>query len=273
MAIEIHGWQQMSSPPPPAATALSSVDQQLFPRRASWVGAPPNGKDMAFSCTDHTGKFFFCKDDRDGKAIRATELIVTRLARRLGIRTADWAVIEHNGHTFFGSQQEVSSASIFQIRDFLSTQQRNELGQPASFPGEYLAQVLAFDLFVGNPDRGPNNFLLVKDGGISRVCAIDFADSRLTDLITDRFPVALSTTVNIGRRYRSIHGSHQAAATEMVDQIEALPATIFSRIVSEVPHGWLSETAIGGLIEIWGSPGFKTRLASLRSVLTNGTLV
>lgn len=273
MAIKNHGQQQMSDPPPVAVTPFSSLDRQLFARRASTVIPPTNGKDIAFCCIDESGRFFFCKDDRAGRDVRATELIVTRLANRLGIRTADWAVIEHDGQTYFGSQQEVSSALPFQVQDYLATPQKNELGQPYAFPGEWLAQLLAFDLFVGNPDRGPHNFLLVKDGSMSQICAIDFADSRLTDLATDRFPVAQSTTVHIGRRYRSIHGSHHAAAVQMIDQIEALPATVFSRIVSEVPADWQNDIATGGLIEVWGSPGFKRRLASLRSVLTDGTLV
>jgi len=246
---------------------------QLFPRRAAAVFPAPNGKDVSFSCSDDTGLFFICKPDRNGHPVRATELILTRVAEHLGIRTARCAVIEHDGMTFFGSQTELSTAGSFQVGDFLMTPNLNELGQPLRFPGEHLAQLLAFDLFISNPDRGPHNFLLVKDGGFLRLCAIDFADARLSDLTTKRFPVAGSTTVIVGRRYRKIHGAFASSSVEMVDRIAALSTEVFSRIVAEVPDDWLTNDARGGLNAVWGSPGFHDRLAALRSGLISGTLV
>lgn len=249
------------------------VDFQLFPRRAVMIYDPPNGADVVFSCHDHEGHFFYCKADKPGRRIRAVEMICTTLADRLGIRTAEFAVIEHGGETYFGSRQEMSSAGHFEVQDFLTTPMQNELGQPAAFPGEYLAQMLALDLFFGNPDRAIHNFLLVRDGGILRICAIDFASVDLSVLTTSSFPVANCPTLTVGKRFGKIHGTFVGASVEMIARIEALPADVFARIVAGVPEDWLSEEERGGLVGIWDSPGFRSRLMSLRAGLVDGTLV
>lgn len=269
----MHGRQSVSGSHLESLGKLGSDEPQLFYRRASTILPSPNGKNVAFGCFDQDGHYYFCKADDGYRPVRATEIIFTRLADRLGIRTAEWAIIEHNHETFFGSRQEISSATHFQTRAYLEKSHSNELGQPANFPGEHLAQLLALDLFMGNPDRGANNFLLVKDGNFIRLCAIDFADGDLAGLGGTRFPVAGTTTTDVGRRYRQIHGQFDDAAIEMVDRIAALPASAFLQIVSEVRDDWLSADLRGGLNEVWGSPGFCRRLTALRSVLEDGTLL
>ena len=253
--------------------ALTPVKSELFSRRATRVYPPPNGHDVIFSCHDHENNYYYCKDDRNGRPACATEMIFTRLADCLGIRTADWSIIEHDNELFFGSRHELSSADRFNTADFLTAAQTNEIGQPSHFPGEHLAQLRAFDFFIGNPDRSLENFLLVRDGPFSRICAIDFAAASLDRLGADRFPVAGDPTVTVGRLLAGIHGAFANSAVAMVDRIAAFPPEIFSRLVHDVPDEWLSQDKKGGLDAVWGSPGFHARLALLRSKLKDGTLV
>lgn len=252
---------------------MAPLENQLFARRTRIVYPAPNGADVVFTCHDHNGDFFYCKGDQRGRPVRATELICTRLAERLGIRTAPCAIVEHDGDTYFGSQQELSPADRFAVADYLTTPQTNELGQSSHFPGEYLAQLNALDIFLSNPDRGTHNFLLVKDGAIQRICAIDFADADLAGLSSHRFPVANSPTVSVGNRLRGIHGPFTDSAVEMVDRIAALPKDVFTRLVNEVPDEWLTQEKRGGLNEIWSSPGFHSRVAILRASLRDGTVL
>lgn len=273
MSADLEGLDTMRGPTKGGPRSLAPIVPQLFNRRATQIFDPPNGQDVAFACLDHEGQYFYCKDDRRTRPVRATELIFTRLADRLGIRTAPFAVIEHDGETYFASRHENSASSLFAVRDFLATPRFNEIGQPERFPGEYLAQLLAFDLFIGNPDRDAHNFLLVKDGSFQRLCAIDFADADLMGLTTERFPVASSRTVVVGKLHRAIHGAYASSGVEMLDRILALPADAFAAFVDEVPDEWLSENQRGELKNVWGSPVFETRLALLRSGIIDGGLV
>lgn len=273
MARTEEGLMMMSDPPRGGAWSLAPVEPQLFAKRIQTVIDPPNGADVVFTGFDHDGGVFICKDDRSGRSVRATELIFTRLAERLGLRVAECALIEHDGETFFGSRQEVSTLGPFEAKEFLTTPRKNELGQPAEFPGAYLAQMLVYDMFIGNWDRSLQNFLVVLEAGMRRLCAIDFAAGNLGSLTTDRFPVASDQTVIVGRRLRRIHGTFERAALNMIELIASLPKAAFDHIVRDVPEDWLTHDERGGLLEVWGSPGFFDRLAALRAGIVNGTLV
>jgi len=128
-------------------------------------------------------------------------------------------------------------------------------------------------MFIGNWDRSLQNFLVVVEGGMRRVCLIDFAAASPFDLTVNRFPVAQDQTVTVGRRLRAIHGTFDRAAVEMIDRIAALPKAAFDHIVREVPDEWLTQEERGGLLEVWGSPGFSDRLSALRKGIIDGSLV
>lgn len=252
---------------------MTPADPQLFPRRIQNRFPPPNGADVAFSASDESGAIFYCKKDSNGRHVRATEFICTRLSDHLGFRTPAWSIMEEDGETFFGSQHEISSAGPFVVQDFLTKRRTDELGRIYHFPGAYLAQTFALDMFLGNLDRGLSNFLLVQDGRLFQVCLIDFVESRLMDLTSERFPVAQSSTVLLRKRLSSIHDAFDASAIEMVDRIEAVPKEVFLRYVDETPEDWLGHAQREAFSEVWGSPGFHNRLATLRARLLDGTLL
>ncbi len=136
-----------------------------------------------------------------------------------------------------------------------------------------MAQVLVLDAFLQNPDRGLQNFLLVRHGTMQQICVIDFAKADLDALTSLSFPVANSTTAAVGREMRAVHGDCRDSALEMVDRIGATPKDAFMRFVGETPEEWLTQEQRGRLDEAWSSSGFCERLDALRARLKDGTLV
>jgi hypothetical protein len=279
-------WDQLrlgdstNEPPktPPAFASGDSTDSadaeiqaRLFHRRVSTrFPDAAVGQHLAFGCIADDGNYFYCKDDLDGRLVRATEWIATRLARQVGIATAECVIIEdmESGRQLFGSKQLPSMADRFAVADYLSRPHPNELGDVGTWPGQYLAMLSAYDLFIDNPDRGHDNFVLARDGLQANLCAIDFGSARLLDCTIDRFPVESEATIFVGRLHQQIHGSHRGSALEMVEKLSRVPAAFVETILGEMPDDWLSETHRGTFNGFWSDGRKEQRLANLRSVLS-----
>lgn len=273
MALTDRGWPAMGGSANSPLLRSAHLQDELFPLHANWIGPEPQGKDISFFCRVSDGRSFYCKGDAHTRPTRALEAVFTSLARELGISTAPWSAVEFQNETYFGSEHRDSTSSLFDSADYITRADRDEIGKPLPFPGAYLSQLYTYDLFISNPDRGTNNFILLDGHGSDRLCAIDFADASFNSLMSTDFPVAQSKTRKLGRRCRGVHGDHLASAFEMIERIEGLPKTVFSRIVNDIRDDWMTEVAKGSLCEIWGSAGFKRRLALLRAGLANGDLV
>ena len=246
------------------------AEPMLIPHRMCSKFPPPNGAHVAFFCTTSEG-IFFCKEDRDGRPIRAVEMIITRLAGHVGILTPHCAVIEGgDGETYFGSLSSNSPAAEFEVQAFLSTPSTDEVGQPLPWLSRYLSSLYAFDLFVSNPDRSMRNFLM--DQRDRRLAAFDFASADLKNLPGDRFVIEGTTTHSVGRRLRQIHGFDLDAALEMVKRLEAIPVKAIRAFVSDLPGGWISDSEGGRLCGNWTSDS-GARLAALSAGLRDGSLL
>jgi hypothetical protein len=246
----------------------------LFPRRISTIyPAPPPGADITFWGEAWEGGTFYCKADKDGRAIRASEWLYTSVARHLGFATADFCVIENGGETFFGSLQLPSAADIFEVKRFLSASRRGELGQRSEWPGQYLSQLYSYDLFIGNPDRSMRNFLMQNEGLNRRVCAIDFASARLDGFTGYHFPVETTETLRVGRFLREQHGFFRRSAYEMIDRIAAIPSGVIEGFVRGMPDDWLTKEQSEGVCENWSENRIQGRLMALRSGLADESLL
>jgi hypothetical protein len=252
---------------------LAGQQLGLMPLRPTAVIQSNRGKDQSFYAFDENRSPVWCKADSQHRNIRATECIATQLAEALEIRTAGWQIVIFEGETYFGSPHIESSAQRLELFNFLRSSDRNAYGGASLNRGLYLGSVICLDLFIHNDDRHLRNFILSADQSYRRLCAIDFADADLTALTTDRFPIAGSNTVALGRDVRAIHGSFIDGALGMLDRIEGLAPDAFHRIVDSVPGDWLNSVLKDRLNDAWGSSGFHQRLASLRAVLKSGTLV
>lgn len=246
----------------------------LFPKRISTVyPGKPNGADIVFMGEAAEGGTYFCKADQSGRLVRLTEWLCTRIAAHLGIATADCAVMELDGETFFGSKNHHSTAAHFATNDFLRRPQKNELGQISDWPGRYFSGLYAVDMLLSNQDRDFTNFVMYREGSGYRVCAIDFAAAQLADLTSARFPVASSRTVLVGRILRTLHGFFEDSALEMIDRAAAVPRDVVAGFLAEIPADWANATQKEGVCDAWSGRGFGERLAALRSGLKDGTLL
>lgn len=244
---------------------------QLFHRRVSTrLPDSVKGQHLAFTCITDDGGFYFCKEDRNGHPARATEWLATRLARHVGIPTAECAVVEdaETGEQFFGSKRVPSIADSFAVSDFLNTPHSNELGGVGLWPGQFLAMLRAFDHFIDNPDRGPHNFVLARDGSQTNLCPIDFASARLFQCTADRFPLESERTIFVGKLHRLIHGHHPESAGEMLNRLAAVPASVVNGFLEEMPESWLTDHHRGALNEFWSDGRRDQRLKNLHAELS-----
>jgi hypothetical protein len=278
-SLQALGDESKEPPKSPRATATgvsndsaeSGVQSRLFHRRVSTrFPNAAQGRHLAFGCIADDGWYFYCKEDRDGLPVRATEWMATRLARLCGIATADCAIIEDpsTGEELFGSRQPDSVADRFTVAAFLSQTHTNELGEVSLWPGQYLARLRALDMFIDNPDRGNDNFVLARDGLQTNLCAIDFGSARLFRCTTDAFPVESERTISVGKLHQQIHGSHLDSAVEMLEQLARIPADIVRSILNELPDSWLSESQRGTFNGFWSDGRKEQRIKNLRSALS-----
>lgn len=247
------------------------LQPSLIPTRFQTIYAQqPQGKNAAFLCEAAEGGTYYCKHDLNNRPTRATEWFSHGLARALRITVPESRVMENaNGHTFFGSRSLISNAGDFEVRDYLSRKQRNELGGASNWLGQYLSRIYVLDMFLNNPDRTVNNFLLGEN--LTRLCAIDFADSRLEDITSDRFPVATSNTVRHMRLIDTVHGFSLDMALEMIENIQAIPVSVIDGIIRGMPNDWILDYQIRQIHDAWAEGKIKFRLSALRSGLNDGS--
>lgn len=257
------------------ASPRGNVQPGLFPKRISTIyPGRPNGADIAFMCEVAEGGTYYCKSDRNGRQVRLTEWFCTRLAAHLGVATADCAILENeNGESYFGSLHHKSTVQDFAVGDFLRSPRKGELGQPSEWPGRYLSSLYSLDLFLNNADREMTNFALHADGLGYRLCAIDFAASRLASLTGREFPIAHGRTLPVGKLLRHVHGFFEDSALEMVDRIAGVPAGVLGGFLAEIPADWASDAQKVGIGETWSSSRMHDRLADLRAGIRNGSLL
>nr|WP_141243896.1 hypothetical protein [Sphingomonas lenta] len=192
------------------------------------------------------------------------------MASHLGISVADCAIIENDsGDTFFGSLSPRSVADEVELAVYLTRAQHDETGRPFPWLGRYLAGLWTYDLFIDNPDRTLRNFVLYRDGGLQRICGIDFAAARMLSLQNDRFPVDNENTVKVGRTVRNLHGIHLDSAYEMLSRIAAVPGNVVQRILGEMPEDWIDREQKEGLSDAWSDARRNARIASLQARITH----
>lgn len=240
---------------------------QLFPVRIGTIlPEAPIGADLAFRCTSDLGGFYYAKDDKDGRPIRATEWIATKIAEALGLSVAESAVLEGaDGNTFFGSLQPTSLADEQQCQRFLLTPTIDEVGRPAPWLGQYLSRLWAYDLFLDNPDRNLRNFVLERSA--RRIRAIDFASARYVHRPDTKFPIATESTNRVGRFVRSKHGSHRESAIELLDWLGSMATSTITSILDAMPEDWLSEVQRNEFVNAWSDGRRQARIASVKALI------
>ena len=259
---------------PRKAAELIPAQKSMFPLPITnrYPSKPP-GADDVFVCSAG-GNIYYCKEDRDGRPVRATEWFFTNLAAHLGIATPEPAILEeiNTGETFFASRHLSDLSSEIELDAYLNNPKFSEFGGPTYWLSRHLSGVYAFDLFAGNWDRSRRNFLLHREGAQSRLCIFDFAYGSLNGLRGIQFPVENTPTLRVGRFLRSRHGSHGQSAIEMVDRIAAVPTAVIAEILREM-RDWLTVEQKEGICELWSDKKIEGRLSALRTGIINGSLL
>jgi hypothetical protein len=253
-----------------SSTKIGLQPSLLRTRISTIYPAEPIGKDYAFRCEAEEGGTYHCKNDNSGRIVRATEWISQSLASHLGIAVPEFRVIEDKEgvETFFGSQDVCSTAGLFEVRDYLTRNHFNEVGAPNDWLGRWLSGLYALDMFLNNPDRGVNNFVLEQTNNLR---AIDFADAHLEDITSDRFPVATSNTVCNGKFVENFHRFFLDSALEMIENIRVIPVSVIDGIIGGMPNEWMLDDQKSQISGAWAEGRFNKRLAALRSGLEDGS--
>ena len=246
------------------------VQAPLFRARVSTpLPSFHNGKDISFHCIADDGKVYFCKDDEPHGVVRATEWIATSLARHLGIPIAEFSIVEDDdGGTYFGSRSpERCLSSRFELDDHIRRSHRDETGRPLPWIGQFFAKVWAYDLFICNPDRDLQNFILDQDGGFGVLKAIDFASASLIPFPDRKMLIESNPTVIVGGTIRARFGSHKPVAFEMLDRISSVPDVVLVSFVKQMSEDWLSEDQAGRFLEVWSNGKVQERVKELKALI------
>lgn len=233
---------------------------------------PPEGGQIALVGRGDDNYLYYCKDDRCGLPIRMREAVYGQLARAVGLATPDFRVIEDeaSGESYFGSRQHPSTIDRFEVGRFWRSPTKNELGMFSGFPGRWLSQLLAFDLFIGNWDRTIANIVAVREGVSLRLCPIDFASAELGQQSDQHFPVVSCATHQIARQLSSFHGFFPDSAEEMLKLIGAISPSEFKSFFRWLPPEWVNVGERETLCGFWAGDRIRARLEALRAILKDG---
>lgn len=239
---------------------------------------PPTGAQIDVIGRGGDGYRYFCKRDQAGLPIRMREAVFSRLFSRLGIATPEFAAVsydEDEANSLFGSREHRSTSTNMVRKKFLRTERRDELGRPLEYPTGMFSGVYAADLFVGNPDRSADNFVLhVESERTFRLCPIDFSMANLGVIgHSNKFPVERSETVQVGRDLRKVHMFCESSAFQMVDEIASVTKDEFAGFFRDLPPEWIDPVEREVLHEFWGSQKMFDKLQKLKAGLKNGQLL
>lgn len=241
-------------------------------RLTGQVPTPPIGRDVSAAGFCDDGQYYFCKDDDSHRPVRATEQLFTSLADHVNIPTAAMQIVETGGNLLFGSLRHPSTVEAEAVRRFSSEQSKNEFGAPSSWKSGYFSRLFVYDAFIGNSDRSGHNLVAHRDGGATRILAIDFAASTL--LMRPSLDVILeeTTTIRFGRVMRTIHGFDEDAALEMVARLQSVPRSFIESVLDRMPLTWLDAEIAQRFLEFWSDGSRSARLANIGAGLKDGSL-
>lgn len=261
----------------PRSSSLASGQRELLPLELTGVRPGiPQGQHVAF-VGDVGSQTYYCKSDRKGRGVCATEWFYTSLASFLGIAVPDFTQIRdpENGELLFGSKETWGTADRFEVETLLTTPPNADraIGDPYPWLASYLSRLYAFDLLIGNGDRHLANYLLVPGQGSRRLLAFDFASAELEFGAISHFAIAESRTLFVGRQLRKLRTFDGVSATQLVNRAHAIPEADIEAILAGIPAEWLSNERRGRVYEQWSNGNLAKRLEALQCGLNDGSLL
>jgi Pyruvate kinase, barrel domain len=151
------------------------------------------------------------------------------------------------------------------------------LGGQVHEAGKHLSRIYAFDLFCGNWDRHPGNYLILNETSALVVFAIDFSHAPMHPGCAmpgfDPLILLNSATRVWFKTVVAPYGQDVASATETVDRLAKLPVAEIEAILTSIPLDWLSPADRDGIIVWWRDGGRKARADLLLKGLKDGTYI
>lgn len=182
----------------------------------------------------------------------ATEWLCHSLAFAVDLPMPHWCVCElPTGAHCFGSRMEGA---------VLATQV-HPVNLGAYVNPEVMGRTFALDMFVGNDDRHPGNWLVTETGGVKILRPIDFSRAMLW-----RWPLAIPPwpVASNSQRYWHLAATLQACQNEdvlaVVKALDSLSQAVWRSIVESVPSEWLADDVRRELVDWWGSTAWRSRL-------------
>lgn len=258
-------------------SCLTTGQEELLPLALTAIRPGcPQGQHIEF--IGEVGEsVYYCKSDRYGLSVCATEWFYSKLASHVGIPVPDFCQIENpeDGSILFGSKERWGTAEAVEVKTLLTTPANADpiIGDAYPWLSDYLSQVYAFDLFAANPDRQPCNFLLVPSGSSRRLLAYDFASSRLIHRPHAHFPIAHTQTLLVGREFRKLRRFAMDSASEILERIKAVPISKIESFLSALPPEWITDSLRGQVYDQWSGDAVTERIHALVRGLRDGSLL
>lgn len=201
-----------------------------------------------------------------GIPVRANELICSMLAEAVGLATPAFRVIEDtDNELLFGSQIYADTGT--------SQAQMLAPAAPNSVALDQVSRIAAFDLFVGNPDRHLNNYLVRPQNGVDRILAMDFSHALLAASPPLTLPLPSSCkTILRGRHLRARWGFNSQPAKDCAARLGQLPQSTGRELVNQVPPGWLPGTLATVFVRWWESEQ-QSRAQQIVAGIDDGSLL
>jgi hypothetical protein len=245
-----------------------AVQLDLIYRRVLWTypAAARTARKPVRARVDD-GLDYMLKDD-SGAPVRAREWICHRLADRAGVPVVEYRpVLTPAGQVVFGSRVVLNGGPGGTANILTGT-------LPLAEASTVLSKIYAIDLFLGNGDRHPDNFMVEDDpAGAPRIRVIDFSEAQALidpDQRTN-IPAAGTSTVTVGRALRAHYPFSLDAAALALDRLAAIAS--LKEILDEMPTDWLTPDTRNEIATWWLSAAKSAHITAIREGLSDGTLL
>ena len=147
------------------------------------------------------------------------------------------------------------------------------LGQVHSDLSTDISKIYALDLFINNPDRHLDNYMVVKNGASHAIFAFDYSRAWLHG----GFPPAglpAGNTVNWKNWFKANFPGYfnPGAANGILDMLSQINSAQITGIIGRHPNNWLSQPELDAIIAWWDGGGAAARVTQIRDGIADGTL-
>lgn len=209
------------------------------------------------------GSYYFIKDQTFDPFLPINEFIAYRLARTFNIPIPRAAILldRDSNRYCFGSRKEPNIIASTNLLPIL----RGQIHVDSI--DRVLANMYAFDMFVGNDDRKHDNLLVKRLDQVNhRVMIIDHGSC----LLANGWPIAQigfkesSNSEKFYKKVFAVRNLKPSTTQNLLDGLIHLPQAYIENVLSECPSSWLNAADRDMLISWWSSD----RVGRIESIYT-----